>query len=129
MAINRMTTIFRRSGWLAATLVAFLSTSTVNADVKLPNVCGDHMVLQQGQKNKGWGVAEAGEAITVSINGQSQKATAAADGNWSVMLEPLAVGGPFELSVKGKNEVKFTDVLVGEVWVCSGEQTIHLWLS
>ena len=125
MAINRMTTIFRRSGWLAATLVAFLSTSTVNADVKLPNVFGDHMVLQQGQKNKVWGVAEAGEAITVSINGQSQKATAAADGNWSVMLEPLAVGGPFELSVKGKNEVKFTDVLVGEVWVCSGQSNMQ----
>ncbi len=125
MAINSLTTIFRRTGWLAATLLAVLSTSTVNADVKLPNVFGDHMVLQQGQKNKVWGVAEAGEAITVSINGQNQKATAAADGNWSVMLDPLAVGGPFELSVKGKNEIKFTDVLVGEVWVCSGQSNMQ----
>ena len=99
--------------------------STAQADVKLPNVFGDHMVLQQGQKNKVWGLAEADEAVTVAINGQNQTATAAADGTWHVYIDPVPVGGPYALTVKGKNEIKFSDVLVGEVWVCSGQSNMQ----
>jgi len=83
------------------------------------------MVLQQGQKNKVWGQASAGEAITVSIDKQSQSISAAGDGTWSVLLEPLAVGGPYELTVKGNNEIKFIDILVGEVWICSGQSNMQ----
>ncbi len=111
--------------WLGALIVTLMAASTVQADVKLPNVFGDHMVLQQGQKNKVWGLAAAGEAITVSIDKQSHAATAGVDGTWNVMLDPLPVGGPYELTVKGKNELKFTDVLVGEVWVCSGQSNMQ----
>jgi sialate O-acetylesterase len=99
--------------------------STAQAEVKLPNVFGDHMVLQQGQKNKVWGLADAGEDVSVSIDGQSHKAKAGADGQWHVMLDPLKVGGPYALTVKGKNEVKFDDVLVGEVWICSGQSNMQ----
>ena len=108
-----------------ATLVA-ISHGVAQADVKLPNVFGDHMVLQQGQKNKVWGLADAGESVTVSIDTQSHKVAAGADGKWHVMLDPLPVGGPYELKVAGKNEVKLTDVLVGEVWVCSGQSNMVL---
>ncbi|WP_010586254.1 sialate O-acetylesterase [Schlesneria paludicola] len=111
--------------WLGAVLVTLFASQSVYANVKLPNVFGDHMVLQQGQKNKVWGTADAGEAVTVSVDKQTHSATAAADGTWNVMLEPLAVGGPYELTVKGKNEVKFTDILVGEVWVCSGQSNMQ----
>ena len=112
--------------WRLPVLIAVIfAASTVHADVKLPNVFGDHMVLQQGQKNKVWGMAAAGEAVTVSINSQSQKTTADADGNWSVMLDALPVGGPYEMAVKGSNEIKFADILVGEVWVCSGQSNMQ----
>jgi sialate O-acetylesterase len=83
------------------------------------------MVLQQGQKNKVWGLADAGEGVTVSIAGQSHQATAGADGKWHVMLNPLTVGGPLELKVAGKNTITFKDVLVGEVWICSGQSNMQ----
>ena len=118
-------TMAKRNGWLAAAIAAVFIGSSAQADVKLPNVFGDHMVLQQGQRNKVWGLAEAGEAVTVSINGQSQTATAAADGTWHVFIDPVPVGGPYAFTVKGKNEIKFSDVLVGEVWVCSGQSNMQ----
>lgn len=122
--IRRCSTWSRR-GWLAIALAALFSASPANADVKLPNIFGSHMVLQQGQKNKIWGVAEAGEVVNVAINGQKQTATAAQDGTWHVMIDPVPVGGPYELTVKAKNEIKFSDVLVGEVWICSGQSNMQ----
>lgn len=116
---------FQALGMLAATLATVLMTSTAFADVKLPNVFGDHMVLQQGQKNKVWGLAEAGESVTVSINGQSQSTKADGEGKWNVMIDPIPVGGPYDMTVKGKNEIKYTDILVGEVWVCSGQSNMQ----
>ena len=112
-------------GFIAIAIAILGSTTALKADVKLPNVFGDHMVLQQGQKNKIWGLAEAGESVTVAINGQSQTAKAAADGSWHVMIDPVPVGGPYALTVKGKNEIKISDVLVGEVWVCSGQSNMQ----
>jgi sialate O-acetylesterase len=106
--------------------VLFLAASPgAWADVTLPNIFGEHMVLQRGQKNKVWGKADAGEEVTVSIGSQNHKTTAGADGAWSVMLDPLEVGDPLTLTVKGKNEVKFGDVLVGEVWICSGQSNMQ----
>ena len=121
----QMTFWRRMQTWMVAGVALAALAHDVRADVKLPNVFGDHMVLQQGQKNKVWGLAEAGEAVTVSIDKQSHPTKAAADGKWQVTLDPLAVGGPYELTVKGKNEVKFTDVLVGEVWICSGQSNMQ----
>ena len=110
--------------WLAV-MVSLLGASTVMADVTLPNVFGEHMVLQRKQKNKVWGKAAAGEEVSVSIAAQNHKTKAGADGSWSVMLDPLDVGDPLTLTVKGKNEIKFGDVLVGEVWICSGQSNMQ----
>ncbi|MEK6257375.1 MAG: sialate O-acetylesterase [Planctomycetota bacterium] len=110
---------------LAGAAMLSLTGNDARADVKLPNVFGNHMVLQQGQKNKVWGIAEHGETVTVTIEKQKHEATAGPDGKWQVMLDPLAVGGPYVMSVKGKNEVKFDDILVGEVWVCSGQSNMQ----
>lgn len=121
----RMRTELSRLGRIGMAIVAVFTATNVQADVKLPNIFGDHMVLQQGQKNKIWGLAEAGEAVTVAINGQSQKAVAAADGTWSVLIDPVPVGGPYAMTVKGKNEIKIADVLVGEVWICSGQSNMQ----
>lgn len=116
----------RMRNWtLAVATLVGISQGNARADVKLPNVFGDHMVLQQGQKNKVWGLADAGESVSVSIDQQSHKVSAGADGKWHVMLDPLPVGGPYELKVAGKNEIKLEDVLVGEVWICSGQSNMQ----
>ena len=77
------------------------------AEVKLPALFSDHMVLQRDQKDKVWGWADPGEEITVTIKDQSKTATAGSDGSWHVMLDPLPVGGPYTLTVKGKSTVTF----------------------
>lgn len=114
----------RSRAWLAM-VVALAGAGSAMADVSLPNIFGEHMVLQRSQKNKVWGKAAAGEEVTVSIASQSHKAKAGADGAWSVMLDSLEVGEPLTLTVKGKNEIKFGDVLVGEVWICSGQSNMQ----
>ena len=96
------------------------------ADVSLNNMFGDHMVLQQGIRNKVWGKADPGEAVTVTLGGQTHSTTAAADGSWHVFLDPVQeYGGPHTLTVKGKNTVAFDDVLIGEVWVCAGQSNMQ----
>ena len=108
-------------------LLAFLLglCLSAQAEVSLPNIFGDRMVLQREQANRVWGKAAPGERVTVSIGGQSQRTAAAADGTWRVNLEPLEVGGPYELQIKGSNTITFSDVLVGEVWVCSGQSNMQ----
>jgi sialate O-acetylesterase len=95
------------------------------AEVRLPAIFGDHMVLQQNQRDRIWGWADPGEAITVSIERQSRTTQADKDGKWLVELDPLPAGGPHTLTVKGTNDVSFEDVLVGEVWVCSGQSNME----
>ena len=115
---------------LALTLAAApCGNAPARGDVTLPAVFGDHMVLQQKQSDKVYGKADPGEEITVSIAGQSKAAKAGDDGRWSVGLDPIEAGGPHTLTVKGKNTVTFSDVLVGEVWLCSGQSNMEWQLS
>ena len=101
------------------------STSLARADVKVPAIFGSHMVLQRDQKDRIWGWAEPGEEVTVKIAEQSHTTKAGADGSWQVMLDPMPAGGPHVLSIQGKNTLKFDDVLVGEVWICSGQSNMQ----
>ena len=96
------------------------------ADVRLPAVIGDHMVLQQGMKIPIWGWAEPGEKVTVKVGGRSGGATAGNDGCWRVNLEPLKAGGPLKMTVAGKNTLTIDDILVGEVWVASGQSNMEM---
>jgi sialate O-acetylesterase len=95
------------------------------ADVSVPNIVGSHMVLQRDQANPIWGWAEPGEQIKVSIASQSKTAQAGPDGAWRVKLDPLPAGGPHTLTIQGKNTLRFEDVLVGEVWICSGQSNMQ----
>jgi sialate O-acetylesterase len=106
-------------------LMTVSSAGFLKADVKLPAIFGSHMVLQQGQTNRVWGWADAGEAVTVTIDQQTHTATPDANHRWQVELAPLPVGGPYTMSVKGKNTLQFEDVLVGEVWICSGQSNMR----
>ena len=83
------------------------------------------MVLQQKKPVPIWGWADPGESVTVKIAGQTGSAKADAEGYWRVILKPLPVGGPQELSVAGKNAITVTDVLIGEVWICSGQSNME----
>jgi sialate O-acetylesterase len=123
-----MRTVLWRSisnGALAGAALVLLAGGVARAEIKVPNIFTDHMVLQQAQKNKVWGTAAAGEAVTVTIDKQTHKATAGADGKWQVELDPLPVGGPYVLAISGSNEIKIGDVLVGEVWICSGQSNMQ----
>jgi len=115
-----------RPGLILALLALWAGLpSLVRADVKTPAIFGSHMVLQRDQKDRVWGWAEPGEEVTVKIADQSHATKAGADGSWQVMLDPITAGGPHVLSVQGKNTLKFDDVLVGEVWICSGQSNMQ----
>jgi sialate O-acetylesterase len=113
---------------LLATALAFATVGmSARADVKLPAIFGSHMVLQQKENDKVWGWAEPGEEVTVTIAGQTKTAKAGDDKKWSVTLDPLTAGGePLTMTVKGKNTITFDDVLVGEVWICSGQSNMQM---
>ncbi|MEI8383072.1 MAG: sialate O-acetylesterase [Planctomycetota bacterium] len=114
---------------IAGMVVAGSLCGAARADVKLPKVIADHMVLQQKLPIPLWGTAEPGEVVTVSIGDNTATATADAKGKWSVKLKEMTAGGPHELVVKGKNEIKLTDVLIGEVWVASGQSNMEWSVS
>jgi sialate O-acetylesterase len=94
------------------------------ADVKPNGLIGDGMVLQQGIKAPLWGTADDGEEVTVTFDGQKHTTTAR-DGKWRIDLDPLKAGGPHELTIAGKNTINVKNVLVGEVWICSGQSNME----
>lgn len=106
-------------------LAVMLYAGGVFAEVKLPAVFSDNMVLQQKQANPVWGWAEPGEEVTVTIAGQTKTTKAGDNGKWIVKLDPLEVGEPLTMSVKGKNEIKYENILVGEVWIGSGQSNMQ----
>jgi sialate O-acetylesterase len=105
-----------------------LAALSARAEVKLPSLISDGMVLQQGVPVRIWGWAGEGEQVTVKIGNQSKTAQAS-QGKWAVALKPMKAGGPFELTISGKNKITLKDVLVGEVWVCSGQSNMQFSLS
>lgn len=112
---------------ITATLLTIgLAAHPAAGDVKLPAVFGDHMVLQRGAAVPVWGWAEASEKVTVTLCDQSKSATADNDGKWSVKLGAVEAGGPYTLKVEGNNKLELSDVLVGEVWLCSGQSNMAM---
>ncbi len=110
----------------AAVLLAALPC-TSRADVTLPAVFGDHMVLQRSMKAPFWGTAQPGEKVTVTVGSISVSTNADAAGAWQVKVGPLSAGGPLEVSVSAPSGSKtFKDVLVGDVWVCSGQSNMQM---
>jgi sialate O-acetylesterase len=106
-------------------LLSMLMAAVAMADVKLPAIIGDNMVLQQGRKVAIWGWADPGEQVTVTLGEQKESATADAKGQWKVELGPLKKSGPYEMTVAGKNTLSIHNVLAGEVWVCSGQSNME----
>ena len=116
--------MLRRSlilAWLSITFVpAFCA-----ADVKLPVIFSDHMVLQQGIELPFWGWAEPGEEVTVTVAGKSVTTKASDKGKWSVKAPAIAEFGPVAVKIAGKNVIELKDVLSGDVWLCSGQSNME----
>lgn len=115
----------RRRAAIALAFVAFVG-SVALADVKLPAILGSNMVLQQGREISIWGTADAGEQVSVALGDAKQTTQAGDDGKWRVKLPPQKAGGPVEIIVAGKNTIKLANVLIGEVWVCSGQSNMAM---
>src|SRR5688500_10797252 len=93
--------------------IVLLSTSVSQADVKLPAIFGDHMVLQSGMKIPVWGTADPGEQITITLGSTEGRTVANDDGSFLATLAPVAASDqPVTMTIKGKNEIKLEDVLI-----------------
>ena len=118
-----------RLALIVPSLIGSLCLSALPAaagELSVPPVFGNHCVLQRDQKLPVWGKASPGEKVTVSIAKHSASAQAKSDGKWRVTLPALSAGGPYTLTVQGKDKtLAFDDVLIGDVWVCSGQSNME----
>ncbi|MGB8030748.1 MAG: sialate O-acetylesterase [Terracidiphilus sp.] len=105
-------------------LLLLLVDAPLYAHVRLPALFADHMVIQRDEPVHVWGDADAGETVTVEFRGAQQTTTTDTFGRWSVQLPPGRAGGRFVLTVRGTNTIKLEDVLVGDVWVASGQSNM-----
>jgi sialate O-acetylesterase len=116
---------------IPAGLFAGLSLlAAAHAGVTLPPIFSDHMVLQKSASVPVWGTASPGEKVSIQLDDKSAQATAGADGKWQATLDLSQSGpGPFQMTVKGANNLAIDDVMVGEVWLASGQSNMGATLD
>ncbi|MFG0258956.1 MAG: sialate O-acetylesterase [Phycisphaerales bacterium JB041] len=116
----------RRRG--VATLISLAAAATASADVRLPAIIGTNMVVQSETQAPFWGWADPGERVTVTPGwpgAAAVQATADDSGKWTCTVETPEAGGPYSISISGKNELELTNVLIGEVWLASGQSNME----
>lgn len=112
--------------FLVWSVILCLVYGPARADVTLPAIISDHMVLKKDARVPIWGRGAPGEEVIVSMNGQSAKANASPDGRWRILLNLADSGpGPFQMTVQGKNTITINDVVVGAVWVAAGQSNME----
>jgi sialate O-acetylesterase len=126
-----MTSRLAASTWIALLIMLGNLAGAVQAfgEVRLPHVFGTHMVFQREKPLTIWGWATPGETVTVQLGAASQTARANDRGEWKVMLPAMQAGGPFALVVTGSSTVKCEDVMIGEVWLCSGQSNMEFGIG
>jgi sialate O-acetylesterase len=107
-------------------LLASLCSIAANSQVRLPKLISDGMVLQRGDSTRIWGWAAPGEAISVHFIDNDCQATADTTGEWAVWLHGLKPGGPFKMEIRATNTITINDILIGDVWLCSGQSNMEL---
>ena len=112
--------------FVSIVLSCFLLVITTNSfsQVKLPRLVRDSMILQRDMKVKIWGWASKGERVSVKFNGKSYKTKTNANGDWSLLLPPMKAGGPYTMDISGKNKITLNDILIGDVWLCTGQSNM-----
>jgi len=100
-----------------------------NANVRMADIFGDHMVLQRGIEIPVWGWADSGEKIRLMLNGQTVTVKTDKTGMWKANFSPMKAGGPYEMTIQGKNEIILSDILIGDVWLCGGQSNMEMPIS
>ena len=116
-------TISTQKKW--TTLLLIFLAATLNAQVKLSPIFSSNMVLQQGMEIPVWGWASPGEKVTVTLEKGTATAKANKEGKWTLKLPAMNYGGPLTMTIKGKNVQTLDNILIGEVWVCSGQSNME----
>lgn len=120
-----ITSIRLRWAWFAVLAVVECSMPLARAEVRLPSIFADHMVVQRNLPVHVWGMATPNETVSVTFRGETQTTTTGPLGRWSLYLKPGNAGGPFSMEVHGTNAITLQDVLVGDVWVASGQSNME----
>jgi sialate O-acetylesterase len=118
--------VFKAAVFFAVLLVP---PGFARAEVSLDPPITEHMLVQRGLPVHIWGKSGPGEAVSVTFRGETRPTTADANGRWGVYLSPGEAGGPFDMTIKGSNEISFKDVLVGDVWVASGQSNMEFSMN
>ncbi len=118
---------FQRARYSAvlAFALSLALTPMAMADLRLPALFSDNMVLQRDARVPVWGWAEKGETVTVNFRGE-EVSTTCEDGTWKLRLAPGSAGGPFEMTVSGNNSITINNILVGENWLCGGQSNMAM---
>jgi sialate O-acetylesterase len=111
--------------WIALAAMIVCSVAVLRAEVRLPSILADHMVVQRDLPVHVWGMATPSETVSVTFRSETQNTTTDSLGRWSVYLKPGNAGGPFSMEVRGTNTITLQDVLVGDVWVASGQSNME----
>lgn len=111
-------------------LLLWLTASTLSAKIELPSIFTDHMVLQQQTKASLWGKAAADKKVSITTSWNKKTYTVMSDqvGKWKVKVDTPIAGGPYSIAISDGKEVRLNDVLIGEVWVCSGQSNMEMTL-
>jgi sialate O-acetylesterase len=109
--------------------LSLLNCHTVFAQVKLPMLVRDSMIVQRDAKLKIWGWAKQGEKVNISFNGKNYKTTTGADGKWLVLLPPMKAGGPYTMEIAASNKITLRNILIGDVWICAGQSNMVHYLE
>ena len=120
---------FRDSFLLACVALSSLTPEPGRAEVRLPKVFSSHMVLQRDVPLTIWGWAQPGESVSVRLADATRETKANDRGEWKLVLPAMKAGGPLTLNVAGANTVQFEDVMVGEVWLCSGQSNMEMGIG
>ena len=115
--------------WLGLLLWLGGHLSVARAEIRLPQVFGSHMVLQQDKPLTTWGWATPGETVTVQLGSAAQTTQANDQGEWKAVLPAMKASGPYQFTVTGSSAITFDDVMVGEVWLCSGQSNMEMGLG
>lgn len=111
--------------YLLITIIFTFCGTLAKAEIVLPALVSDHMVIQQGIKVRVWGKASPDEKVIVSVLKQVKSTKTGSDGKWEIFLDPMKAGGPVEMKIQGTNTILIKDVLIGEVWIGSGQSNME----
>ncbi len=112
--------------YCSVSLFLIIGSLPAFGQVRLPKLVGDGMVLQRNTDARLWGWAKPGEDVTIRFLGKTYSTVTKENGHWSVMLSPMNAGGPYSMQIDASNHIVLNNIMIGDVWVCSGQSNMQL---